>query len=738
MTTENNAAQAVQQDPLSDEYVNAVIQRHGYDSPETVIASLAQWIGRHGGENSVTLLMYEAHKALSALSKLRAPVAPAPDGFVPVAASVLRTLAEPGLIKRTLGKFSPALAGQLGFTPEEEKAIEAMYLAFGESFDYPCAAPASAPVALSGVERQAVTGLIAVARAAFTVCDDAEDTGVATVNVDRDDIAKLGEALDLLDELPDDQPGYSMGPSNRAEWALRRLLGVASAPVAGEAQPDDLNKRLLEATIRDLAAISEHLGLDPNEGGADPIIEAIDELRRERDDWVDAQYADAGDAAPQASPVAGGAAHEPLPGRFKPPFDNCSFRMCDLPGQCRGEGKCHHPVSAAPQAPAGWRWTLHPAGLHPDVYAAAAARDSAEPVVRYCPGCGRIGPVEGKYRDCCPDGNEARMIPVALAEKCRDTFRIAVKVLLADAAANDSGAPQASADTENCGLCGRKQLVNTAPTAAEGGQASEALRIVFPAHLRKMWSGGEVQAWLDEHQGVTAPKASAKGSLERYRKWQAERGEAFGAGVNAAADLVKKMVDAYDTDHGSTDPETGTREYPGEGATWVCEMQELEESIRALSAQPGAIRNSLIAEPSGNPGELGRAGDAPREDDMLTIAYLAGAQAEKERAAVLAGRRERAEDDLPAFMQSRMTPWGLLVQACRIVVGTTLMDMSRELGIRPSSLSSYEHGRKGLNDHFVIEVMRFFEDRGLCIPATSWRKAAIAATQAEQGERDAG
>lgn len=135
---------------------------------------------------------------------------------------------------------------------------------------------------------------------------------------------------------------------------------------------------------------------------------------------------------------------------------------------------------AAPQAPAGWRWTLHPAGLHPDVYAAAAARDSAEPVVRYCPGCGRIGPVEGKYRDCCPDGNEARMIPVALAEKCRDTFRIAVKVLLADAAANDSGAPQASADTENCGLCGRKQLVNTAPTAAKGSE-DDMLTIAYLA-----------------------------------------------------------------------------------------------------------------------------------------------------------------------------------------------------------------------------------------------------------------
>ncbi|WP_238877090.1 hypothetical protein [Achromobacter xylosoxidans] len=69
---ENNAAQAANDNPLSDEYVNAVIQRHGYDSPESVIAQLHQWIGLHGGENTVTLLMYEAHKALS---KLRAPVA---------------------------------------------------------------------------------------------------------------------------------------------------------------------------------------------------------------------------------------------------------------------------------------------------------------------------------------------------------------------------------------------------------------------------------------------------------------------------------------------------------------------------------------------------------------------------------------------------------------------------------------------------------------------------------------
>ncbi len=72
MTNQNNAAQAADQDPLSDQFVNAVIRQHGYDSPQAVIARLWQWIGLNGSENGVTLLMYEAHKALV---KLRAPVA---------------------------------------------------------------------------------------------------------------------------------------------------------------------------------------------------------------------------------------------------------------------------------------------------------------------------------------------------------------------------------------------------------------------------------------------------------------------------------------------------------------------------------------------------------------------------------------------------------------------------------------------------------------------------------------
>ncbi len=62
---------------------------------------------------------------------------------------------------------------------------------------------------------------------------------------------------------------------------------------------------------------------------------------------------------------------------------------------------------------------------------ASLSANAGEPLVRYCPGCGSVGPVDGKYRDCCPDGGRARMIPEPLANQCRDTFQIAVRELLA-------------------------------------------------------------------------------------------------------------------------------------------------------------------------------------------------------------------------------------------------------------------------------------------------------------------
>ncbi len=55
----------------------------------------------------------------------------------------------------------------------------------------------------------------------------------------------------------------------------------------------------------------------------------------------------------------------------------------------------------------------------------------SETLIRYCPGCGSVGTVEGNYRDCCPDGGRARMIPEPLAKQCRDTFRLAINAVCA-------------------------------------------------------------------------------------------------------------------------------------------------------------------------------------------------------------------------------------------------------------------------------------------------------------------
>lgn len=57
---------------------------------------------------------------------------------------------------------------------------------------------------------------------------------------------------------------------------------------------------------------------------------------------------------------------------------------------------------------------------------AAPAQPVIEPVVRFCPGCGLVGEVDAKYKDCCPDGIKARKIPKDLAEHCRGLFNLAI------------------------------------------------------------------------------------------------------------------------------------------------------------------------------------------------------------------------------------------------------------------------------------------------------------------------
>lgn len=71
-----------------------------------------------------------------------------------------------------------------------------------------------------------INALLAVAAAAFHLCDNTENDG-KTRTVDDFDFQALSDALDKLDELPDDQPGYIMEGPAKASWALRTLLDPA-------------------------------------------------------------------------------------------------------------------------------------------------------------------------------------------------------------------------------------------------------------------------------------------------------------------------------------------------------------------------------------------------------------------------------------------------------------------------------------------------------------------------------
>jgi|GEM_PF-2949113 len=58
--------------------------------------------------------------------------------------------------------------------------------------------------------------------------------------------------------------------------------------------------------------------------------------------------------------------------------------------------------------------------------AQSGQRAVSEPMVRFCPQCGLIGEPGEQYRDCCPDGSHARVVPKKFAEDCQQLFRFVV------------------------------------------------------------------------------------------------------------------------------------------------------------------------------------------------------------------------------------------------------------------------------------------------------------------------
>lgn len=62
-----------------------------------------------------------------------------------------------------------------------------------------------------------------------------------------------------------------------------------------------------------------------------------------------------------------------------------------------------------------------------------------------------------------------------------------------------------------------------------------------------------------------------------------ERDEALkSASSEDAARLVERMISDYDAEHGHTDPDTGTREYPKGGDEYLSMLDDIIEGIRKL------------------------------------------------------------------------------------------------------------------------------------------------------------
>jgi hypothetical protein len=75
------------------------------------------------------------------------------------------------------------------------------------------------PRVSQSVEHSALKALLQLAYAAWCLADDSEDLGDGFHKIDHANFVNLCDALDLLDELPDDQPGYVMESAAKA-WPI--------------------------------------------------------------------------------------------------------------------------------------------------------------------------------------------------------------------------------------------------------------------------------------------------------------------------------------------------------------------------------------------------------------------------------------------------------------------------------------------------------------------------------------
>jgi hypothetical protein len=143
----------------------------------------------------------------------------------------------------------------------------------------------------------------------------------------------------------------------------------------------------------------------------------------------------------------------------------------------------------------------------------------------------------------------------------------------------------------------------------------------------------QCQVWLAAPQPAAEPVVSQQMTtdhqphVEKLNRSAEAQAEQFGAGVSAASRHVVGLVAAYDEAQVSTDPETGAREYPGNGEEWVGQMLELAEELSNLVPPPalmsGAGHHTSEAAPDVTP--------AAHAGQQEPVADVAGLQAEVDR-----------------------------------------------------------------------------------------------------------
>jgi hypothetical protein len=281
-----------EREAMHENRVNEAAREHGYDHPIAISARLAQQIELFGGENAGTLVMWEAMKALDRLAALQSPASG--QAAVPSDDDIEKLRVPKGI-------FAEWESGSRRYRAAFARAVLARF-----------AAPA---VAIPPFDNEKC----------------------------HDDLHERGVSVGLFD-IPKETAnaicaGISAATNARVDW---HYIGGRVHIKALPAPTPPAVAQATEYAPHEASACSDQLHALREWMSATGVIPAASSWVGELESIVVAAF----DAGLSAAPPQEGTGEPVAQANHTPPYGNCQFRMCDLPGQCRSEGKCHHPAAA--------------------------------------------------------------------------------------------------------------------------------------------------------------------------------------------------------------------------------------------------------------------------------------------------------------------------------------------------------------------------------------------------------